>query len=309
MKRKKNQQLPINKGPKSELRRIEERNGYLFIAPWIFGFIFFFLRPLISSIQYAFNKVTFTPNGIMLEFVGLENFIYKFRDDYWFSQKTFVPSVSNFLIEVPLVVIFSLFIAMILNQNFRGRIVARVMFFLPVIIASGIVIQILRENGMDTNLDSENAYVFNSGGLEMLLSSIGIPNKLMNILTNVSNKIFDIVWLSGIQIILYLSGLQGIPRLEYEAAWIEGATSWETFWKITWPRISPMTLVVVVYSIIDSFTNVSNGMILFIQNEFLKNGNMGGSIGMGWLYCGIALIVLTIISGIISKYVFYMNED
>lgn len=298
----------LRKRGRSRMQRREALHGYLFVLPWMIGFIFLFARPLVTSIYYAFQKVAFTPSGIKTTFIGWENFIYKFRDDIYFQGRWFTPGVTSFLYEVPLVVIFSLFVAIILNQKFRGRTIARAMFFLPVIIASGVVIQILRGMGLDTNLETENAYVFNSGGLESMLISMNFPQSIVEIFTQISNRIFDIVWMSGIQIILYLSGLQGIPASEYEAAQIEGATAWECFWKITWVRISPMTLVVVVYSIIDSFTNVSNKMIVFINSEF-SGANYGGSLGMGWLFCSIAFLVLAVTSAIISRYVFYVNDN
>ena len=308
MAKTKEKNASLRKHGRTKMQRREAIQGYLFILPWIIGFIFLFGRPLVTSLYYAFQRVAFTPECIKTTFVGWENFIYKFRDDIYFQGRWFTPGVSSFLYEVPLVVIFSLFVAIILNQKFRGRTVARAMFFLPVIIASGVVIQILRGMGLDTNLETENAYVFNSGGLESMLIAMNFPRSIVDIFTQISNRIFDIVWMSGIQIILYLSGLQGIPASEYEAAQIEGATAWECFWKITWVRISPMTLVVVVYSIIDSFTNVSNKMIVFINTEY-AGGNYGGSLGMGWLFCSIAFLALGITSAIISRYVFYVNDN
>lgn len=293
---------------KTKMQRREAWQGIMFIMPWLIGFIFLFGKPLCTSLYYAFHKVSFTPTGIQTTFIGLENFIYKFRDDIWFISKSFSPGVSRFLYEVPLVVIFSLFIAIILNQKFVGRTFARVMFFLPVIIASGTVIMILRDLGVSTNMDEENTYIFNSGGLEAMLMAMNFPSSVVNVFTQISNRIFDIVWMSGIQIILYLSGLQSIPASEYEAAQIEGATAWECFWKITWVRISPTMLVVVVYSIIDSFTNVSNEMIQFINNEYIGS-NYGGSLGMGWLFCSIAFVALIISSAVISRYVFYVNDN
>lgn len=295
------------RGKWNRSRRREALQGLMFILPWLIGFIFLFGRPLCTSLYYAFQKVTFTPNGIQTTYIGLENFVYKFRDDVWFVSKSFAPGVSRFLYEVPLVVIFSLFIAIILNQNFRGRTLARAMFFLPVIIASGTVIMILRDLGVSTNMEEENTYIFNSGGLQAMLTAMNFPASIVNVFTQVSNRIFDIVWMSGIQIILYLSGLQSIPASEYEAAQIEGATAWECFWKITWVRISPTMLVVVVYSIIDSFTNVSNEMIRFINDEY-NALNYGGSLGMGWLFCSISFVALIVSSAIISRYVFYVND-
>ncbi len=296
------------KGRKRDLRWKEARNGYLFILPWIIGFLALFLRPLLTSIKFAFSKVQFTPSGIVTSFVGWENFTSPFKDDAYFVTKYFAPGISSFWYESALVCIFSLFIAILLNQKFKGRTVARALFFLPVIIASGVVIQVLRQNGMDTDLETENSYVFSSDGLAVLLDSIGFPDKIRKVFEEISNRIFDIVWLAGIQIILYLSGLQSIPRSEYEAAQIEGATAWECFWKITWVRISPMTLVVVVYSIVDSFTNVSNKMIKWTYDQYVAN-NLGVSSAMGWFTCMIAFVVLLIVGGLISRHVFYVNED
>ncbi len=296
------------KKKKNKMQKREALYGYLFILPWILGFIALFLRPLIVSVQYAFSKVRFTPQGVVTEFVGWENFTSPFTSDVYFVSKTFAPGVSSFWYETILVCLFSLFIAILLNQKFRGRAFARAMFFLPVIIASGIVIQVLRRNGMDTDLETENSYVFSSDGLAVLLNSIGFPERIRTIFEEISNRIFDIVWLSGIQIILYLSGLQSIPKSEYEAAQIEGATAWECFWKITWVRISPMTLVVVVYSIIDSFTNVSNKLISWTYTQYTNN-NMGVSSAIGWLNCIIVFAVLAVVSAWMSRHVFYVNEE
>ena len=132
---------------------------------------------------------------------------------------------------------------------------------------------------------------------------------IVDVFTQISNRLFDIVWMSGIQIILYLSGLQGIPAAEYEAAQIEGATAWECFWKITWVRISPITLVVVVYSLIDSFTNVSNVMIKFVYEEYSLRGNLGGSSALGLSYCLVAFLIIIIVYALTSKHVFYANEN
>ncbi|MDE7060841.1 MAG: sugar ABC transporter permease, partial [Lachnospiraceae bacterium] len=260
----------------NKMRRREARTGYAFISIWLVGVIFLFLRPLGMAFYYAFQEMTITTEGMQYKFVGFENFIYKFRDDIYFFDSTVWPGLSKFLIEVPICVIFSLFIAIVLNQKFKGRTFARALFFLPVIITSGIAIQVLRSYGLDTSMETENTYLFSSNGVAEILSSAGLPMGVVDVFTQISNRIFDIVWMSGIQIILYLSGLQGIPAAEYEAAQIEGATAWECFWKITWVRISPITLVVVVYSLIDSFTNVSNVMIKFVYEEYSVRGNLGG---------------------------------
>lgn len=293
---------------KSKLLQKEARYGYLFILPWLIGFVALFLRPLLTSAKYAFSDVTFKPTGINTVLNGISNFKRPFEDDVWFLPNTFLPGITNFWYEAVLVCIFSLFIAIMLNQQFKGRTVARALFFLPVIIASGVVIQILQGNGMDTELETSNAFVFSSGGLEVILNSVGLPASVTKLFTNISNRVFNVVWLSGIQIILYLSGLQSIPRAEYEAAQIEGATAWECFWKITWVRISPMTMVVVIYSIIDSLTNVSNPLIKWSYEQY-TDAKYGISAAMSWLLCAIAFVVLIIVSAFMSRHVFYVNEE
>lgn len=303
--------LAREKKKKSALRQREARTGFAFISVWLFGVVFLFLRPLVMAVYYSFQEMTITVSGMQYRFVGLENFIYKFRDDVYFFRTTFLEGLSKFVIEVPICVIFSLFIAIVLNQKFHGRTLARAVFFLPVIIASGIVIQMLRTFGMDPSATASNETValFSSNGVADILQAAGMPRAVVGIFTQMSDRIYDIVWMSGIQIILYLSGLQSIPQSEYEAAKIEGATAWECFWKITWVRISPITIVVVVYSLIDSFTNISNPMIKFIYEEYSLAGNLGGSSAMGLLYCLIAFLIILAVYAVTSRHVFYVNEE
>ncbi len=293
---------------RNKMRQREAKTGLAFISIWLIGLIFLFLRPLGMAFYYSFQEMSITPEGMQYSFVGIENFIYKFRDDIYFFDSTVWPGLSKFIIEVPICVIFSLFIAIVLNQKFKGRTFARALFFLPVIITSGIAIQVLRSYGLDTSMETENTYLFSSNGVADILSGAGLPMGVVNVFTQISNRIFDIVWMSGIQILLYLSGLQGIPAAEYEAAQIEGATAWECFWKITWVRISPITLVVVVYSLIDSFTNVSNVMIKFIYEEYSLRGNLGGSSALGLSYCLVAFLIIILVYVVTSKHVFYVNE-
>lgn len=293
----------------TNMQKREARTGWLFISVWLIGAIFLFLRPLVMSFYYAFHEVIITDAGMQYEFVGMENFIYKFRDDIHFFSSTFQPAVSNFLVDVPICVIFSLFIAIILNQEFKGRTFARAIFFLPVIITSGIVVQILVSVGLNTDLETKNTFIFQTGDISNLLVNLGLPYFITDFFNQVSDRIFNIVWMSGIQIILFLAGLQSIPRAEYEAANIEGATAWECFWKITWVRVSPITLVVLVYSLIDSFTNVSNLMIKFVFEEYSRRGNLGGSTALGLLYCMVAFIIIVTAYAFASKRVFYVNEN
>ncbi len=292
-----------------QMQRREARTGYAFISIWLIGFIFLFLRPLCMSFYYAFQEMKVTQEGMVYTYVGIKNFIYKFQEDIYFFGSTVWPGLSKFVIRTPICVILSLFIAIVLNQKFHGRTVARAVFFLPVIITSGIVVQLLREYGMDTSMETENTYLFASNGIAEILANAGLPQIIQDIFTDISDQIFDIIWMSGIQILLYLSGLQGIPASEYEAAKIEGATAWECFWKITWVRISPITLVVLVYTLIDAFTDVANPMIKFIFEEYQLRGNLGGSTALGLAYCLVAFLIIIIAYAIASKHVFYVNDN
>jgi ABC-type sugar transport system permease subunit len=288
------------------LRAREAWTGFVFIVPWLLGFIFLFGRPLVTTIFYAFNTVNITTEGVLTSFSGIDNFYFPFKNDVYFYSKYFLPDIMNFAYEVPIIIIFSLFAAVVLNQRFVGRTLSRAIFFLPVIIMSGVVVSMLKGNGFTYDTDmvsSENAYIFNSGGVITILREAGFPMGMVRWFAGVANRIYDIVWKSGIQIVLYLSGLQSIPRSEYEAAEIEGATAWECFWKITFPRISPMTLVVVVYSIIDSF----GGAMGQVKSMFERH-HMGIGAALATTYSGIVIVVLIVVTGIISRFVFYTNE-
>ena len=291
---------------KDSIRRRDAITGYLFIVPWFFGFIFLFARPLVTSVYYAFNRVTITPGGIVTTFYGLDNFFFPFRNDINFFRFYFGADIMNFAYEVPIIIIFSMFVAVILNQKFVGRTFSRAVFFLPVIIMSGVVVTILRSTGFDWDQDMvtvENTFIFTSGGVVTLLREAGFPIGIVRWFGAIANRMYDIVWNSGVQIVLFLAALQSIPRSEYEAAEVEGATGWECFWKITFPRVSPMTLVVVIYSIIDSF----DGAMGHVRTMFVRH-HMGVGAALATLYSVIVIAILFVTAGIISRFVFYTNE-
>jgi len=291
---------------KDSLRTREAWTGFLFILPWFLGFIFLFGRPLVTAVYYSFNTVTVTPDGIVTNFSRLNNFFFPFHNDINFFRWYFGADIMNFAYEVPIIIIFSLFVAVVLNQKFIGRTFARSVFFLPVIIMSGVVVTILRSTGFDWDQDMvtvDNAFIFTSGGVVTLLREAGFPIGVVQWFGAIANRMYDIVWNSGVQIVLFLAALQSIPRSEYEAAEVEGATGWECFWKITFPRVSPMTLVVIIYSIIDSF----DGAMGHVRNMFVRH-HMGIGTALATLYSGIVLVILIVVAGIVSRFVFYAND-
>ena len=233
--------------------------GFSFTIPWVIGFIFLFLIPLIKTVLYSFSSISIGKSGFELSFVGVRNYRATFSEDPN-NLRMVLTSIGNVVVTVIVVVVFSLFLAILLNQDFRGRSLARVIFALPIIIASGVVIVLLKENVLQQNMGSSDtaATLFQGNGLLDFLKLMGLPDNIVGTFENILNNIFDMVWRSGMQIILFLSALQSIPSSSYEAAKIEGATAWESFWFVTFPMISPFLLVNIVYTIIDTFTDSTN---------------------------------------------------
>lgn len=233
--------------------------GFSFTIPWVIGFIFLFLIPLIKTVLYSFSSISIGKSGFELSFVGVRNYRATFSEDPN-NLRMVLTSIGNVVVTVIVVVVFSLFLAILLNQDFRGRSLARVIFALPIIIALGVVIVLLKENVLQQNMGSSDtaATLFQGNGLLDFLKLMGLPDNIVGMFENILNNIFDMVWRSGMQIILFLSALQSIPSSSYEAAKIEGATAWESFWFVTFPMISPFLLVNIVYTIIDTFTDSTN---------------------------------------------------
>ena len=233
--------------------------GFSFTIPWVIGFIFLFLIPLIKTVLYSFSSISIGKSGFELSFVGVRNYRATFSEDPN-NLRMVLTSIGNVVVTVIVVVVFSLFLAILLNQDFRGRSLARVIFALPIIIASGVVIVLLKENVLQQNMGSSDtaATLFQGNGLLDFLKLMGLPDNIVGMFENILNNIFDMVWRSGMQIILFLSALQSIPSSSYEVAKIEGATAWESFWFVTFPMISPFLLVNIVYTIIDTFTDSTN---------------------------------------------------
>ncbi len=289
--------------------------GYGFIALWFIGALMFFIVPLIQSFYYSFHTVK--PEEGYLEIKPL---VSGGKTDIFLNYKdAFLkdPNFSQYLVEVlkdmalnlPVIVVFSLFVAIVINQKFRGRTFARAVFFLPVIIATGPVYAIITGD-LETGGNNEAAQfstMFEADMVDQLLEFIGIygfGSTFTEMLTEITSDILNLVWKCGIQIIIFLSALQGIPSSAKEAAAIEGATAWEFFWKITLPYISSMILVNIVYTVIDAFIDPTNKVmerLLSVQTEW----KYGYSAAMAWSYFGIILVALGIIFWIMNKLVWY----
>lgn len=282
--------------------------GYGFIALWFVGALMFFIVPVIESFIYSFNDVKPDVGSLIMSFVGLANYQRAFATDPDF-RVNLTTVLGQTAWQLPVILIFSLFVAIIINQKFRGRTFARAVFFLPVIIATGPVYAIITGN-LDTSgtADAEQfSTMFSSDMVDELLEFIGIygfNDQLTEMLSTMTSDILNLVWKCGIQIIIFLSALQGIPTSAKEAAAIEGATSWEFFWKITLPYVSPMILVNLVYTIIDTFTDPTNAVmeqVLSVQDDW----KYGYSAAMAWSYFAIVLLAVGIIFAIMNRIVYY----
>ena len=285
--------------------------GYGFIGIWLVGTVIFFLVPLITSLVWSFCDVKIDTGHTSLKWVGLANFEHSLTTDPKYTEYL-KATLGETLWKAPLIVIFSLFIAVILNQKFRGRALARAIFFLPVIIATGPVYAII--SGDISSTGNTGAAQFSTmfstnmvGELLQFLGIYGISDDMGTMISAITDNIFGIVWSSGIQILLFLAALQTIPASAREAAQLEGATAWEYFWKITFPYVSPFILVNFIFTVIDSFTNPTNAVmkrILALRDDW----QFGVISSMAWIYFGIILLGIGIVTVIANRLIYYETE-
>ena len=283
--------------------------GYLFTLPFIIGFILFFLAPFVQSVVFSLNHLRIVTGGYELIYNNWENYKHALFVDTNFLP-TFTQTLLNMLLDVPAIVFFSFFAALLLNQKFKGRLLARSIFFLPVILSSGVIAGLEASDYM-ANMMRETANVatsFLSGpALTEFLMQMKIPRELLMYVVNVVDRIPEIIRASGIQILIFLAGLQSISPSLYEAARVEGASGWQTFWLITIPVLSPTILANVVYSIIDSFLAPTNDLVNYIRSTAFGGAGFGIGTAMGVMYFAAVAVILAIVVGIISRYVVYQD--
>lgn len=296
LQQKKNNFLPEK--VKTGLVAKQSRWGWVFIAPWLIGFVVYFAIPLFKALTYTFSDMNITSSGLSLDFCGLDNYVKAFTVDPDFTR-AIVDSTVNIVYQVPIIVFFSLFIALLLRNKFKGRTLMRSIFFLPVIISSGVVITILKENVLVSSTGQEST-LFQTGLINEILVKTGLNVQIVKMITATVGAIFDLTWKSGVQILLLLSALHSIPDSMYEAARIEGATEWETFWKITFIMISPTIVMTVIYSIIDYFTDYSNKIMRMIV-DYVGQGNYAYSTTISIVYFVIVLLLIGLVNKFLTK--------
>lgn len=290
--------------------------GYLFILPSLVGLVFLFIPALINSIVYSFSEVVIDFNQVNSSPVGWANYYEAFFVNTQF-RVLLVDGVKGMVVDSILILIFSFFIATILNQRFIGRSFARTIFFLPVILSTGLVATVQSATSnfnpfvtvvtAGTRFGGTGALgsLFNLSGF---LYRLSVNETLSNAIVYAVNNTYNVVNSSGVQIIIFLSALQSIPPSLFEASKVEGASKWEEFWKITFPMITPMIFVNFVYTIIDSFTNPIYGLMSYIQTQAFGYNRLGFGAALAWIYFAIILVLLGTVSLIFRKRTTYLDS-
>lgn len=273
-------------------------SGWMFILPWCIGTLCFFIIPVVLSFVFSINEID--PATFRFTYIGFEQYKSLFVEDASFLPTLF-GSIRDMILSVVMIVFLSLFIANILVQKFKGRVVFRAIFFMPFIISTGLAINIITGGEyigdvMNTGNSSQLQFTV----LKTMFESSNLSTDIVDTIMTVLNEILNVSWKCGLQITLFISGLQNIPTSVKEAAKIEGATAWEYFWKIAFPMISSVLQLVLIYSVIDSFTDVSNPIISRIES-LSADLNLSLSSSLACLYYGIVFIVVGIVFLIIRK--------
>ena len=278
--------------------------GRWFVSIWVLGVLLFFVTPFFKTLFFSFNTLRLDgAEGMRTEFAGLTHYLRMVNQD-----AEFLPKLSNgfldLLYETPIITAFSLFVSIVLNRQFGGRLFFRSVFFLPVIVMSGVVISLIKGNsGAGSLLDQTQPTEFFAQitVINDLLGSFNFGTDVVKVVTEIVSRVIDTVWKSGVQIVLFLAGLQSISGHLYEAAKIEGATKWEEFWKITFPLISPVMIIAIIYTIIDSFTYFDNLIMNYINTvSFVKfEYSYGSAISM--VYCLIIIVFIGIVTFLLRR--------
>lgn len=301
------------KKQKNKLAGLQKRkaiSGYIFIMPFIIGFLVFMIKPFFQSLYMSFCDVELGAALFNPRWIGLDQYIKAFRVDPDFV-KNLTEEFRKMFTRSLAIMVFSFFVALILNQKFRGRALVRAVFFLPVILSSGVVIGLDTDNAvmaqMAESLKEAGTEFSVTGALQEILKTAGVGTKAYEEVFKLIDSIYDVAIMSGIQIIIFLSGLQTISTSMYEAADIEGCTAWESLWKITFPMISSMFLVNWIYTVIDYCMRSDNKVIDKIQKEMVGKMDYGFASALSWIYFAVVIAYIGITSGLISKGVYYYD--
>ena len=302
----------------ASLDRRKARAGWFFVLPFLIGFVLIYLPMVWQSLQISFSKIVIggASGTYDMVWVGFQNYSDAIQVDPEFTQ-ILLKGLGSLAVDIPAILIFSLFMAIMLNQKMVGRAVFRSIFFIPVVLSTGIMESIAAMDvltdymesgeGIDDGSGQTTEQLVSADDLALLFANMKVGAELVETVTGLVNNIFDIVNRSGVQMLIFLAALQSISPAIYESCKIDGATAWETFWKITLPMISPMILVNGVYTIIDSFTTESNPVMVYVQKVYSEEQEM--STAMAWIYFVIVGLIVALIAAVMSGFVFYQRKN
>lgn len=288
------------KSSRLSLHTKDQLKGLVFVSPFILGVLLFFVYPITLSLRLSLGDIT-SIVGMKVKIIGFSNYTRAFLVDVNFVPM-FLDTIRQTLVKFPLTIVLSLIIAILINRDIACRGLFRVIFFIPFLLGVGEVMQQLLNQGVDRavlNVMDGRLIPYN------VLSYFG--DTIMEAVSTIMGLLVTVLWGSGVQILLFLSGLQSISPALYEAAKIDGATEWEIFWKVTVPMISPILLLNLIYTIVDSFTNISNPMLAYIQSNGFSNGEFEFGAAMGWIYFAFVGVVVAAVFGLMKGYM-HTNE-
>ena len=310
--------LKIPKKRAVSLDKRKARAGYFFVAPFVIGIILVYIPILLDSVWFSFYDVETVLVGNHYEEIYVSHGFEFYREAIGDADfvSALLDGLQQIIFEVPAVVIFSLFIAVVLNQKMLGRAVFRAIFFVPVIISTGFMETLLSskvtsesmEGGTNTGAgESEvSSGIISMLDVQSLFGEMKIGGELVVYVVAIVNGIYEYINYSGVQMLIFLAGLQSISPSIYEASQIEGATGWETFWKITFPMISPMILVNSIYSVINAFTRTTNPTMKFILGIGLRDSYKAAT---SWIYFLVVIVIIGAVAAILSTFIFYQRRD
>ncbi len=281
-----------------------ERKGYLYIAPFVIGFFLFIFYPMLQSLIYSFSDVVFD-GKLNLNFAGLVNYKRAFLEDTEY-RKLLINSVTDMVVNVPIILIFSMLVAIFLNGEFPGKAFFQIAFFIPVIVSAGILPGLFGSDMVSRTIinaastTGEANSTFDISAMSEMLKNMSLPAEFIDYIMYAINNILSIINYSGIQILVLLMALKSIPKSLYEASDIEGATAWEGFWKITFPMVLPQMVVCLTYTIIDSFTNNVSPVMNSIKDYNFSKFQFGYAASLSWSYFIIIIAILAIFVGILN---------
>lgn len=282
-------------------RRREALFGLLFISPWLIGLAVFFAYPLLQSIQLSFVNVL-NMTDYQVEWAGISHYKEALTGDTWYV-KHYLTAMKTMAYQVPLINVFSIFIAILLNRKFPGRGAYRTIFFLPVILGAGFIMTQLTGQGVQEEAMNAVRDVLLPMQVSIYLGPTGTA-----LVSDFLTMITAVLWRSGVQIVIYLSGLQGISNTLYEAARVDSATEWEMFWLITLPMITPIILLNLVYSVVDCFINADDMLFKHIQNIAFQSSRFSDAAAMSWLFFLWVVLLVAVIFLIMRPFVNRVKE-